>query len=296
MTSMRQINGEKEADASESEFAPEGQDAKLSETQWLPGYWVLAGLIPFVFYAFDAAMRTSYPETQAPNVSLLVQLSVMFGFYGLWVFVPRLIWQSVAMSIRSYGRDIKKAVAQLLILGVILCAAHLLFLTLILRTIYSPPGWGIRELIYSYGEVCLGNAAIWLMAYGVVAAVILYRLNAPDEPVPQQSRYEVRQNGKIWSIQFDDIFWIKAAGNYAELHTNRGTMLVRKTLTLVSNEVADGNFIRSHRSALINGKHVVAIKSQSDASGYIVELSSGDAAPLSRRYHAEFRQALLSVD
>ncbi|WP_299194277.1 LytTR family DNA-binding domain-containing protein [uncultured Erythrobacter sp.] len=264
--------------------------------RWQASYWILAALIPFVFYAFEAAMRTSYPETQAPNVSLLAQLSIMFAFYAVWVLVPWLVWQSVASSIRANGRDIRKAGMRLVVVGVASCTAHLLLLTIILLSMYSQQAWGPRELLYSFGEVCLGNAAMWFMAYAVAASLVLYARFSVVRRPPQKSRYEVRQNGKIWSIPYDEISWIKAAGNYAELHTDRGQMLVRKTLSFVESEIADGTFIKSHRSALVNGKHVIAIKNQDDGSGYAVELRNGESAPLSRRHHADFREALLSID
>lgn len=280
---------------SQSERKRSSGSIALENIRWRPYYWVLAGVIPFVFYAFDAAMRASYPETRAPNVSLVAQLSIMFGFYAMWISVPRVIWEIAAYSIRQNGVDLRIILARTAIAGMMLCAFHLLILTVILRYLYSPPGWGIRELIYSYGEVCLSNAAIWLMAYAIVVAIVAYGTISIIPKARPQSRYEVRQNGKTWSFSFDEIFWIKAAGNYAELHTTRGIMLVRKSLTQIVEEVAGGNFIQSHRSALINGAHVVAIKPRSDGSGYVVELSNNEFAPLSRRNHSDFREALRSV-
>ncbi|MEO9469741.1 LytTR family DNA-binding domain-containing protein [Parasphingorhabdus sp.] len=279
----------------QTEIKSGGQVTGSDIRTWQPYYWAFAGVIPFIFYAFDAAMRASYPETQAPNVSLTAQLLIMFGFYAIWMAVPRLVWEITTRSILQDADDLEKLLARVAVAGGLLCAGHLLILTIILRYLYSSPGWGVRELIYSYGEVCLGNAAIWLMAYAVAAAIIIFRIFSILPKDEQQRRYEVRQNGKIWSFPFDEIFWIKAAGNYAELHTVRGVMLVRKSLTQIVAEVAGGSFIQSHRSALINGAHVVAIKRQSDGSGYLVELSNDEFAPLSRRNHSDFREALRSV-
>lgn len=273
-----------------------GPDGLALGIRWIAHYWLLAAVIPLVFFAFDAITTSAYPTKQAPNVSLSVQLGLKLGFYALWIIVPRIIWSSVAREAVLPAQDQARLLLRLLLTGAGLCATHLLVLTVLLRVMYSPPGWGVTDLVYSFGEVCLSNAAMWMMAFGIASAVVVYHIRSHSILEPVRKRLEVRQNGKAWSVPLVEVFWIKATGNYAELHTARGIMLIRRPLAQISAEIGDDKFIQSHRSALINARHVVAIKPQEGGSGYLVQLANGESAPLSRRNLVDFKQKLALVE
>ena len=265
------------------------------QLRWQPAYWIAAAAIPILFFAFQAITNSLYPETRALNGTLPVQLAAMFLFYALWVVVPVLIWRVVRDNVSDGTIDYPAVVRRLFLIAAILCPLHLLLLAFILRLLYSPPGWGFPELVYSFGEVCLSNAALWLTAYGAVVLVVVLAINSRLASQSINHRYEIRQNGKIWSIDYSEIYWIKAAGNYAELHTAHGVMMVRKSLGQISRELDDGDFIASHRSILINGQHVVSIKPKHKSDSHLVELTTGDSVPLSRRNLRSFRDRLQLV-
>lgn len=262
---------------------------------WRTVYWGYSAVLPFTLSSFEALKLSSYEASRAPNVSLLVQMVLTFTFYGLWVFAPRLIWLTVTRDLSREASNWRDLLTRLGGLGLALSAVHLLFLALVLLTMHSAPGWGLPDVVRSFGEVWLGNAGIWLIAYVVAVALILYAFTAERAPEPLPTRYEVRQNGKTLSISFADIYWIKAAGNYAELHTIRGVLMVRKTLSQIAKEVASSDFLKSHRGALVNGRHVVSIRPHENGSGFVVQLSNDQEAPLSRRKLSEFRRLLKSI-
>lgn len=55
------------------------------------------------------------------------------------------------------------------------------------------------------------------------------------------------------SIDFDDIIYIKADGNYLRLYQNHSNyQLLRKTMNQLISELKQGNFLRIHRSLLVN--------------------------------------------
>lgn len=270
--------------------APSGTKLK-----WQGIFWAYASLIPIIFYGFDAAMISSYSPSRAPNVTLATQLALMLVFYFFWVLVPRSIWSVFSSFLEGLEREISQLMMRLILVGMGLCLVHMLMLTLLLRYMHSSPGWGLRELIYSFGETCLGNAAIWTLAYAVATAAIWLKVATLIPETEKRQRYEARQYGKTWTFPLSDIYWIKAAGNYVELHTVRGIMMVRKSLSQVEAELAGCKFISSHRSALVNAEHVVAIEPAKTGSGYDILLSNEERAPLSRRNHPEFRRALSAI-
>jgi two-component system LytT family response regulator len=100
-------------------------------------------------------------------------------------------------------------------------------------------------------------------------------------------------------IRIRDIAFIRAAGNYTELHTAAGPpLLVLRALSTWEAQLADTPFVRVHRSALVNLDFVERIER---GASYTYELYvRGHATPLamSRRRALELknrRDALLSV-
>ena len=129
---------------------PTGGGRPRTSPRWQSHYWVYAALIPFVFFAFDAITTSFYTAKQAPNFSLSAQLLLKLGFYALWIAVPRIVWLSVVRRADSSTLRRAQLLVRLAVTGAGLCAVHLLVLTVLLRQMYSPPGWGITELVYSY--------------------------------------------------------------------------------------------------------------------------------------------------
>lgn len=266
---------------------------------WNPVFWLYATIIPFILYVFQAVQISAYWTARAPNVSTKQQLLLMLFFYSLWVFIPWIAWKTSVRSMKHKALNWQFLLLKLSCLGIFLSAIHLLVLSSILKIMYFPPSnpnTGLIHAMHRFGEVWLGNIGLWWIAYSLIIASILFFIVAPkDDDTPKMARYEIRQNGKTWSVAHSDIFWIKSAGNYAELHTIRGVLMIRKTLSHIAKEMASSDFLRSHRSALVNGHHVVAIKPQKETSGFLVQLSNGDEAPLSRRKLSEFRQLLKHI-
>lgn len=259
-----------------------------NKTHWIPIYWAIAGLLPLVLFFLEAGKLILYPATRAPNVHVGVHIALMGLTYGLWVCVPRLIW----LTLDHAPKTMRANIIQLSILALALSSVHLFAFALVLRAIYSPPGWGLRHLLNSFGEVWLGNIGFWVLAYGVAAMLIIWVRTTPEKDQRTITRFEVRHNGKMLSILFSDIYWIKAAGNYAELYTQHGTYTVRQTLKQVKSNLPEPMFISSHRSAIVNSQHVIAISPDGENGSYKILLRDDHTAPLSRRNLTPFKDLL----
>ena len=59
--------------------------------------------------------------------------------------------------------------------------------------------------------------------------------------------------------------------------------LMRTTLARVENDLAGGGFVRTHRSWLVNSRHVAEIAA-AGSGDHDLRLSNGAEVPLSRRY------------
>ncbi|MEN8798884.1 MAG: LytTR family transcriptional regulator DNA-binding domain-containing protein [Flavobacteriaceae bacterium] len=65
-------------------------------------------------------------------------------------------------------------------------------------------------------------------------------------------RIFVRHNGKMVKILLDHILYVEADRNYCNIVTENGNYLVVSTLKSIESRLRNGNFIRVHRSFLVN--------------------------------------------
>ena len=127
-----------------------------------------------------------------------------------------------------------------------------------------------------------------LIAY-IVWATIFWLFTRPGtdahEASAENERVVAIQDGKrLMRIATSDILAIRAAGNYVEFVLADGrTPLVRKSLHQAHDELGADNFIRTHRSWLVNMRYVRSIVSVG-AGDFRIELDGGAEAPLSRRF------------
>ena len=82
----------------------------------------------------------------------------------------------------------------------------------------------------------------------------LERQNAYLEHLP------VSKNGRILLVKAKEIDWIEANGNYARLHVGAGTHEIRETLSTLEQELNPREFLRIHRSTIVNVNFVKEIQ------------------------------------
>ena len=87
------------------------------------------------------------------------------------------------------------------------------------------------------------------------------------------SRLAVRTAGRISFVAVKDIDWIEASGNYVQLHVGAEKYLLRCPLHILEEKVNPEQFVRMHRSGIVNvdrvkeiqpyfqGTHVIILKS-----------------------------------
>jgi two-component system LytT family response regulator len=108
------------------------------------------------------------------------------------------------------------------------------------------------------------------------------------ESVAARSNYvdqlPVSDNGRIFLVKVRDIHWIEAAGNYARIHAAGRSHEVRETLTSLEGKLNPKDFLRIHRSAIVNIQFVKEIHPW--FHGYhLVLLENGRKLRMSRYQH-----------
>jgi two-component system LytT family response regulator len=100
---------------------------------------------------------------------------------------------------------------------------------------------------------------------------------------PGRDRIMVKSSGRIYSVRTSDIDWCEAAGNYVRLHIGQQQHLVRDTMAHIEADLDPAQFVRIHRSAIVNVDRIQELQS-SFGGEYVVLLRGGTRLTLSRGY------------
>src|SRR5215469_8292927 len=97
------------------------------------------------------------------------------------------------------------------------------------------------------------------------------------------SRLVVRTGSRIQVVSAEDLEWIAAAGDYAELRTRNGVYLLRETMNSLDRKLDPAQFARIHRSRIVKLAYILELRSI-DNREYILKLRDGSQHRSSRTY------------
>lgn len=116
-------------------------------------------------------------------------------------------------------------------------------------------------------------------------------LNAPALNPAQQNRIVLKDNGKIKIIPSANIRYLEAADDYVKIHTAEGAFLKNKTMAFFEQSLGEQNFIRIHRSYIINIQLITRLEPY-EKDNYLAVLSIGVKLPVSKTGYTKLKQAL----
>ncbi len=94
---------------------------------------------------------------------------------------------------------------------------------------------------------------------------------------------------KLVKIKFEDILYIESLKDYIKVFTTIENYLVHKSLTSITEELPDNNFIRIHRS------YTIAIDKVKSIEGNLVEIGV-TRIPIGRKYVNHAKRIILNTD
>ena len=84
-------------------------------------------------------------------------------------------------------------------------------------------------------------------------AELLNRMDPKPPPHPAfLRRIALKESGKVSFVNVEDVSWIEAADNYICLHVGNRSHLLRGTLTDIEQKLDPDQFVRVHRSRIVN--------------------------------------------
>lgn len=158
--------------------------------------------------------------------------------------------------------------------------------------------WGLSCLLFDHTYDARGtflytlseDLSKYVLVYG--AAGIYYLLTGNPPPVSPPSYPET-----IWVgtgqhkmiVKIDDIIFITAASPYVVLHTSEKKYIHAESLKSITAQLPAQQFIRIHKSCIINRQKVVSSKSRLNGD-YDIRLVNQAEVRLSRNYVSAYKQ------
>jgi two-component system LytT family response regulator len=118
------------------------------------------------------------------------------------------------------------------------------------------------------------------------------------QPEPLQAtrispdRIAVRNNGRVVFVKLADIDWIEAADNYVCLHCGRETHVVRETMNELEARLDPAQFLRVHRSSIVNLDRVRELQPWFRGD-YRILLRDGTQLTLTKNHREKLESRLL---
>jgi len=107
----------------------------------------------------------------------------------------------------------------------------------------------------------------------------------------QQHRVVVKTGGKIKIIPVEDIHYLEASDDYVKIHTHNGAFLKNKTMSYFEKVLDAAQFVRTHRSYILNVQQVTRIDPY-EKDGHLCILQSGAQVPVSKAGYVKLKAVL----
>ena len=116
-------------------------------------------------------------------------------------------------------------------------------------------------------------------------------LDAVAQSPAQSHRIVVKTAGKIKIIPIEEVHYLEASDDYVKIHTREGSYLKNKTMGYFEQVLDPRQFVRTHRSYLVNIQEVTRIEPYEKES-YLVILRSGQKVPVSKNGYGKLKTEL----
>ncbi len=107
----------------------------------------------------------------------------------------------------------------------------------------------------------------------------------------QNQRIVVKNGSKIKIIPVHDVLYLEAADDYVKIHTREGYFLKNKTMNHFEQVLDEQQFVRSHRSYIVNVQQITRIDPY-EKDNHVAILRSGIKVPVSRSGYGKLKEVL----
>ncbi len=170
--------------------------------------------------------------------------------------------------------------------SVLFSLLHVLWMVWLRQLIYHWMGstydfgdW-INEWLYEYRKDVVTYFVFILL---LAAYKHFTQVKQPTKNVTGKKKFQVKNKQGVFWLDQAEIITIESGGNYVYFHTNQQVIPMRGTMAEVVKSIDHADFMRIHRSYIVNLKHSKALKKNNADSSELV-LLNGKSIPVSKKY------------
>jgi DNA-binding LytR/AlgR family response regulator len=235
-------------------------------------FWGIAGSALFVSGA------TQMPILQAAVRNLFLVVAGFLASFFLAIFIDHLRGMT-----RLRQRVFAYASAYIISL---FCVVSINAIT------YTMRGTGLEEITFGQWFSGTMNLALVFAFWAELFIQQVYAVSSGRKDLPPLEKLTVDSGGALVALPVTEVVTIQAAGDYVEIHTRDRTYLDRNTLQAMESRLLNNNFLRVHRSFLINASLVESVKPLGKGR-FRINLEGGIDVESSRGYKEIVRRRLL---
>jgi two-component system LytT family response regulator len=136
------------------------------------------------------------------------------------------------------------------------------------------------------------NSAIQRVRERLAAGDSAARENGKSRESPgYTTRIVFKSRGRILFLPVSELRWIGAEENYVRLSTERETHLLRETMAHLEERLDPHQFLRVHRSFIVNLQFVKEVRTEHDGESSVIMLD-GQRIAMSRSYKSRILESL----
>ncbi len=238
---------------------------------------LLLGMLVLVLIPFKDLLDSSLN-----NYGFYLSESLLFGSFWL-LFIP-----GILLHINLMDR-IQHKTGSLIVL-IPLVFLHITFFSLLVYVIsdlWFNHTFGFTRV---FSSTVSGNGFVAFLIY-IVTWFLAHRSTlsqVPESTGSYPKRIPVTRGHRTHFIATEDIQYVCSDKPYICLVTSEGKHLVKNTLSGFLDNYNSGDFVRVHRSNVVNLLHVLSYSSRKNGD-YDLQMRDGSSVRMSRTYSPEFK-------
>jgi len=178
--------------------------------------------------------------------------------------------------------------------SVLFSVLHVLMMVWLRQIVYFALGgqydfgdW-FSEWLYEYRKDVITYFIFLLTLYAF--QYFTHAKQLPGSSIEAKKLKVKNKQGVFW-INYEDIITIESGGNYVYVHANNQVLPMRSTMDSIEQQLDSEDFIRVHRSYLVNLNHCKGIQKQSNECSELI-LLNGKTVPVSKKYRVDLMSSL----
>jgi len=118
-----------------------------------------------------------------------------------------------------------------------------------------------------------------------------FKREIPLQIIHEQNRIVVKDGTEIKIIPIDDVDYIEAYDDYVKIYQGKKYILKKQTMNHFEQVLPKDQFVRIHRSYILNVNQLTKIESY-EKNSYVAILKSGTSIPISRSSYSDLKSRL----